>query len=202
MAPRSPRKEQPTDETGWWIASDGFWYPPESTPGVSQPESASPGSALPVEAKGHNGRVSFDGAFVTITRKGGLARMSVGKGEKRIPIASITAVQWKPPGTMVNGYIAFTIAGGNEKQARFGSQTYNAVKDENAVIVTKSQKAAFLALREAVESAIAAHHRPASAPIVQQVSSTADEIKKLAELHAAGALTDEEFAQHKAKLLG
>ena len=77
-------------------------------------------------------------------------------------------------------------------------------KDENAVIVTKSQEAAFIALREVVESAIAAHHRGVSAPSVQvqQVSSAADEIKKLAELHAAGVLTDEEFAQKKAEAAG
>lgn len=154
----------------------------------------------PIEAKGYNGRVTFDGQFVSIDRKGFLARASVGKGEKRIPIASITAVQWKPPGAVVNGYIQFTVPGGNESRARLGSQTIDAAKDENSVIVTKKHKDEFLALREAVESAIAQHlygaPQAAAAPL-----STADELQKLAALHASGALTDEEFAAHKAKLL-
>ncbi len=37
-----------------------------------------------VTAKGYNGQASFDGRFITITRKGFVARGSVGKGEKRI----------------------------------------------------------------------------------------------------------------------
>jgi tetratricopeptide (TPR) repeat protein len=59
-----------------------------------------------VHAKGHNGQVHFDGVYVTITRKGFLARTSVGKGEKRIPLTAISAVQWKPPGALVNGFAA------------------------------------------------------------------------------------------------
>jgi hypothetical protein len=46
-----------------------------------------------IEAKRHNGSVVFDGRFVAIVRKGALARMTIGKGEKRIPISSITAVK-------------------------------------------------------------------------------------------------------------
>ena len=37
--------------------------------------------------------------------------------EKRIPIRSIQAVQWKPPGALVNGYIEFTVPGGNETRS-------------------------------------------------------------------------------------
>jgi hypothetical protein len=110
---------------------------------------------MTITARGHNGTVTFDGRFVTIERTGLLARTSVGKGEKRIPLKSIQAVQWKAPGALVNGYLAFTIPGGNEQKSRAGNVTVDAAKDENAVIVTKKQAAAFLALREAVEAAIA-----------------------------------------------
>src|SRR5262245_58161490 len=96
-----------------------------------------------LEAKGHNGQVTFDGNFVTITRKGFLGRASVGKGEKRLPVATITSVQWKPPGSMVNGYISFTVAGATERRSKFGRQTRDAVHDENAVVVRKSQAEQF-----------------------------------------------------------
>ena len=39
-------------------------------------------------------------------------------------------------------------------------------------------------------------------PAVSATSSTADELKKLAELHQAGILTDDEFGAAKRKLLG
>ena len=107
-----------------------------------------------ISAKGHNGTVHFDGHFVTIERKGFLARASVGKGEKRIPVQSIQAIQWKPPGMLVNGFIEFSVAGGNEARSRFGAATTDAGKNENAVVVTKGQAAEFLALRDAIEGAI------------------------------------------------
>lgn len=120
-----------------------------------------------ISAKGHNGTVHFDGRFVTIERSGFLARASVGKGEKRIPVRSIQAVQWKPPGALVNGYIEFTVGGGNENRSRFGAATTDAAKNENAVLVTRQQMNAFLALRDAVEDAMAggpieSHHSAAA----------------------------------------
>jgi hypothetical protein len=77
---------------------------------------------LAMYAEGWGGQVWFDGLVVTIQRKGFVARATVGKGEKRIPISSIVAVQWKPAG-VVNGFIQFTIAGGNEARSRFGRQS-------------------------------------------------------------------------------
>lgn len=46
-------------------------------------------------------------------------------------LASVTAVQWKPAGGMVNGFIQFTLAGGNEPRSRFGRPTTDAANDEN-----------------------------------------------------------------------
>lgn len=152
-----------------------------------------------IEAKGYNGHVSFDGTFVTITRKGLLGRTSIGKGEKRIPIGSISAVQWKSPGLMVNGFISFSLAGANEKQSGFGSQTFDAVKDENSVIVRKGKEAPFVALRLAIEEAIARRHAP---PPTAMSASVADELMKLKELYDAGVLTEEQFESQKDKLLG
>lgn len=151
-----------------------------------------------IEAKGVNGQVMFDGRFVTITRKGALARATVGKGEKRIPVSSITAVQWKPPSKLVRGFIQFTVQGGVESKSRAGKQTKDAAKDENSVIVASGHADEFLALRSAVESSIGV---PASAAAPAASSSMADELKKLSELRDAGVLSDDEFAAQKAKLL-
>lgn len=151
-----------------------------------------------IVAKGHNGTVTFDGDFVTISRTGALARLTIGKGDKRIPVGSITAVQWKPPGALMNGFISFTLGGGNEKRSAFGSQTSSASHDENSVIVTKKQGAEFEALRSRVESVIADRGRPQQAA---QAANPMEQLRQLADLHAAGVVSDEEFAAKKAALL-
>ncbi|WP_033216616.1 DUF4429 domain-containing protein [Kitasatospora phosalacinea] len=149
-----------------------------------------------IEAKGYNGQVTFDGEYITITRKGFLARTSVGKGEKRIHISHITAVQWKPPGKLVNGFIQFTVPGGTERRSGFGNQTNSAIHDENSVIVMKNQAAAFEELREAVDEAIVRQHRPVP------TDSLADELTKLQQLADSGALSAQEYESAKARILG
>jgi len=154
-----------------------------------------------IEVSGHGGQVTFDGDFVTILRKGFLARATVGKGEKRIPLASITAVQWKPAGAMTNGFIQFTVPGGNETRSRFGSQTSSASQDENSVVFTKAQMPDFDKLRSAIEQAISQRNR-GGGPAVASAPSAADQLAQLAQLHQSGALSDTEFAAAKARLLG
>jgi hypothetical protein len=158
-----------------------------------------------LEVKGHNGQIVFDGQTVTITRKGILGRMTVGKGEKRFHISQISSVQWKPAGPFVNGFIAFSASGGNERRPRFGSQTSSAVNDENSVLFTTRQKKAFEELRAAVEAAIAAHHTPGAQGLpttVAGLTSVADELQKLFALHQQGLITTDELNQQKDRLLG
>lgn len=153
-----------------------------------------------MECKGYNGSVEFDGTFVTIKRSGALGRLTVGKGDKRIPVSQIVAVQWKEPGPLVNGYISFTITGGMENRRGFGKQTTNAAKDENAVILRQKHADEFRQLRSEIEAAIAASHQPAPMMAAAPVSM-ADELAKLAKLRESGLLTDAEFEAQKTKLL-
>lgn len=107
-----------------------------------------------MEAKGINGTLEFNGKVVVIKRVGFMAKMTMGGSEKRIPIKHITAVQWKDPGKLSNGYIAFTIPGGAEKQSKYGRQSTDAAKDENAVLIGPNHVDAFRELRDAIEEAI------------------------------------------------
>jgi len=157
---------------------------------------------VPITAKGHNGTVTFDGKFLTIERKGFLARTSVGKGTKRIPLASITAVQWKPAGSVVNGFIQFSLGGGTEARSRFGFQTTSAVQDENSVIFIKKQMPEFERLRSRVEQALAQQHRPAvTDPAQRDAPDVLAQIEQLGKLRDAGVLTNEEFESKKTELL-
>ncbi|MDB4872831.1 MAG: hypothetical protein JWL97_3835, partial [Gemmatimonadales bacterium] len=108
-----------------------------------------------MEAKGHNGQIQFDGQFVTITRRGFLARTSVGKGDTRIHISQIAAVEWKPAGPLVNGFIRFAVAGSVAPMSSSGNRTQARVRDENSVIFTRQQRGAFEQIRAAIEQAVA-----------------------------------------------
>src|SRR3954452_899493 len=154
-------------------------------------------------AKGHNGTVTFNGDFVTIERTGFLARTSVGKGTKRIPVSSITAVQWKPAGGMVNGFISFTVGGGNEARSRFGSQTLDASRDENSVVVTKKQMPDFEQLRTAVEDAIAQSHRAVAAePAAPAAPDLIGQIEQKLWLLDGRLMTNQERKSKKGELIG
>jgi hypothetical protein len=155
-----------------------------------------------MEAKGRGGQIEFDGQYVTITRRGFIARSTVGKGEKRIHVSQISSVQWKKAGAIVNGFIQFSLPGGNERRSRFGSQTSDAQKDENSVVFTFQQQKPFEELRAAVEAAIAAQHAPVAPAAAPSAASVADELAKLGGLVQQGVINQEEFQQAKARLLG
>ena len=158
-----------------------------------------------LEVKGHNGTVRFDGQTITILRKGAMARLSVGKGEKHIPLAQLTAVQFKPAGLMVNGFIQFTVGGGNEPRSRFGRQTTDAAHDENSVVFHHAQREAFEGLRDTVQAALAEHHQSGAAPAAASAQpvppSIPEQIEQLAALRDKGALTEAEFEPKKVELL-
>jgi hypothetical protein len=107
----------------------------------------------PIVAKGVTGTVTFDGRIVAISHSG-LGRMTAGKGEKRVPVSSIAAIEWKPPGFGVRGFIRFTIPGGIEKTSKVGRRTQDAARDENSVLFGRTQEDDFRRLRDAVEAAI------------------------------------------------
>lgn len=109
-----------------------------------------------IEVQGHTAHVSFDGWQIVITRAGWRGAVGHGRGEQVIPIGAVQAVQWKPAGLLTNGYIAFTVAGGQQISAGPGSRTVAAVRDPNAVVFTRRQRAGFERLKQAVRAAVAA----------------------------------------------
>ncbi len=156
-------------------------------------------AAAPLTAKGVNGQISFDGATITILRKGFIARATLGKGERRIPVGSVASVQWKPAG-IINGYLQLGIPGSVERRSGFGRQTRDASHDENAIVFHTRQQAAMERVRAAIEAAIANRYATPPAPTAR--GSVADELAKLHSLVQQGALTPVEFERHKRRLLG
>ncbi len=121
--------------------------------------------------------------FSNFINKGGT------KGEKSIPINSITAIQFKKPG-LTTGYIQFAYSGSSETKGG----TLAAVKDENSITFVKRELQQAKALIALIETK---RHARTSLTL-----STADEILKMKELLDAGILTKDEFEAKKKQLLG
>jgi hypothetical protein len=117
------------------------------------------------------------------------------KGDKRIPYSSITAVQFKRAG-LIDGYIQFTLAGGNESRGG----VLAASRDENSVCFNNNKL--FEKARDEIEKRFGVQRivvqATAPAPTVQ---SAADQLDKLAGLVDRGMLTKEEFEEQKRALL-
>jgi hypothetical protein len=148
-------------------------------------------------SSGH-GFVRFDGNTVVL-RRTMLGRINVGKGEKRIPVRQITAIQIKPASPL-EGFIQFSIGGGNEVKSRFGRQSWDARSDENSMPFALMEQAQFEALRDAIEASLAAPTASTEAPAAVAPDAL-DQLRKLAELRDAGVLTEHEFTEKKAVLM-
>ena len=134
--------------------------------------------------KGQTKSISIEEDFVTIIPR---AMFHGFIGEKRILYSSISAIQFKEAGFWLAGFIQFTIKGGSEWIGQVN-------QDENALQFDRGENMQFLALRDFIQSKIS---NASAAPSL----NIADEISKLAALKSQGAITEEEFALVKAKLL-
>ena len=100
-----------------------------------------------VMAKGINGQVTLDGAWLTIERTG-FGRVGHSKGDKKIRIDQVIGVKMRPAGRMGNGFIAFEMTG-----RTFSGGLREATQDDNAVVFTRKHQREFDELRAAVEAA-------------------------------------------------
>lgn len=191
-----------------------------------------------MEAMGTTGKVSVDDVFVTISHEGSTGfnkltnRLNQGyKGEKKIAIAQISAVQFKSVGGMgkslsnmakktqvlgalnklsgntagATGYIEFVIIGSSENKGRALLGGLNAMAtNENAVMFGTEQEEAFNQIREYIENKIRERYttQPATQAASAAAPDVATQINTLKQLFDSGVLTDDEFQKGKAKILG
>lgn len=152
----------------------------------STTEDTSPGVT---KLDGHMGSVSFDGHTVTVTKKF--------RGETRIPVGQIASVVIEPAGIGYKGIRFATSATSTSEIKPIGSHA-DVASDPNALTFKSGRSAEFEALAQAVEAAIHSGPAPAAAP---QGDDLATKLANLGQLHQQGILTDDEFANAKAKLL-
>ncbi|MEY4559079.1 MAG: hypothetical protein RLZ82_94 [Actinomycetota bacterium] len=150
----------------------------------------------PLEVKGYNGQILFDGKLIAISRKGAVGFLTQGlKGTKEIPLRAISSIQLKKAGMLTNGYIQFATGAGESKG---GIQA--AVKDENSVIFTIDSNDEFAELKDLLTQAI--HEPGSSGNSSKSTASSAEQLEKLAKLLEQGLLTKAEFMAEKKRILG
>lgn len=154
-----------------------------------------------LSASGINGQMTVDENFVVISRKGLNAKLTQGlKGDKRIPMTSVTSVQFKEASALMGGYIQIGILGAIESNSGIIGAQY----DENSVNFRKGQESGFQAIRDFIEKQIIERSKPQVITVQTPAAaapSKLDQLKQLGELRDAGVLSQEEFEAEKAKIM-
>jgi hypothetical protein len=135
--------------------------------------------------------VVVEDGYLRWTSKGVLNYLTKGsRGEKSIPIKSITAVQIKRP-RLTAGYIQFAYSGASESKGG----VLDTAKDENTItFASKKELEQAKELKALIESL---QHEEKTT--IQ--ASGADEILKYKQLFDSGAITEEEYKAKKKQIL-
>ncbi|KHD86340.1 hypothetical protein NG54_03180 [Heyndrickxia ginsengihumi] len=147
--------------------------------------------------KANKVKVTIDDHFLRINRKGFVSAVNVGlSGEKAFNLDDITSVQLKKPG-FTSGYIQFSLPGGNE-----GAGVFNAVKDENSILFSKTE----LPLAEEIKSIVESHiknrgNKDTNIKPDPTKPDPTEELRKYKSLLDDGIITQEEFDAKKKQLL-
>lgn len=150
------------------------------------------------EFKASGATLSVYETKIVIKRHGVMSFLNHGsKGDKEIFIKNITAIQIKKPG-FSSGFIQFSISG--EKGSKGG--VFEAVKDENSIIIGPNEYPEFVKAKELIESYVNGTNKPVTFKPTETNYSVADELIKLGALRDNGILTEEEFQQQKKRILG
>lgn len=150
--------------------------------------------------KGTDGSMSFDGQYVTITHKW---LSDGGRDEAQFPLAAISGM------TVKNGLIlaalTLVVPGGVPPRQKKGDPlTVHGFGKEEATLFRDMVVRARAAVDAAPMPPV--YEPPVDEPPVEEPPNAApglvSELRQLADLHAQGMLTAEEFGIAKAKLLG
>jgi hypothetical protein len=151
-----------------------------------------------IVAKGVDGEVELLGNRVAIRRRGFFGAINHGfGGDQELLASSITAIQFKPAGPLLNGYIRFGFAGGQQQAGGI----FGAIHDDNCVAFNQKQQPAFERFKRELDRSRQQPVQHSTQPAVDP-RARLDALEKLADLRAKGIVTEAEFQEQKRKLLG
>ena len=122
-----------------------------------------------------------------------------GNSLKTLPIANIVSVSLTPSTVWARGFIEFTVPGGKDSK-----NIEQAMRNENALpLAAAGQNEMAMQIKSYIEQQILHNvSNRGGATIINQGTSSADELKKYKELLDQGVITEEEFEAKKKQLLG
>ncbi|MEA4925722.1 MAG: DUF4429 domain-containing protein [Syntrophomonadaceae bacterium] len=119
---------------------------------------------------GINGQLELYNDKIIIKRKGALPKIAQGsfREDKTIYLKQITSIQVKPGNIFTNGYIQFSLPGGNDSTKGL----INATQDENTIMFVRKHNSVVEEIKNKIE------HLQSTLTMHQEVSS-ADEPNKI-----------------------
>ncbi|MGW4798516.1 DUF4429 domain-containing protein [Nonomuraea sp. NPDC004297] len=168
------------------------------TPGGSCDEYLMPAPTVPISATAGDGTALFDGERVRLEWNGFAASDKERAGPQEFPLPDVVGVEWKPQSGMGYGTLRFRLKGEGPPQSpqkdprcvSWGIQRYGGA--------TALVAAAVLARLPREQPELP----PPAAPVADDVhDAVLRRLTELGQLHRAGVLTDEEFAQAKQAMI-
>jgi hypothetical protein len=168
--------------------------------GTGDPESP----ALVARSKKIGVEIRVEGEYVVIERTSWTAKLEHGlKGEKKILLSSITAIEYRAPreakpnsAVWNRGFIHLSIKGSLERIRGGKAARFN----ENSAGFVWQERSDFERVREYLDRQIAKRSASNGGPAAV-MSDVSDQIRKFAALRDDGIISDEEFEVKKRTLL-
>lgn len=142
-----------------------------------------------MQFNGFRGSMELTDSLLKISKKGG--------GEHSLPLSKILSVIIKKPGLTSNGCIHIQTVASQGTSAAKSKLDYG--MDINTVFFTKGSYQEALKFKDAIEDAIFKQNQD-SEPVTQ--SDLVSQLQELKNLVEQGLITEEEYAQKKALILG
>lgn len=190
-------------ENGWqtlaYLRNDSSSVLPPPLPGMEQVVASNANSPM-FSIRGVQDLLEVYHSKLTITPKGFMGFMNKGlKGAKTFPLSQITAIQFRKAGPFLNGYLQLTIAGSNESRRGLLAAT----KDENSFMFRLGDNEKMSQIAQHIEARLnCGSGSPPPLLGLTKSEGLVHELTKLAELRAAGVLSEEEFTAAKRRLIG
>jgi hypothetical protein len=216
---------------GWWLASDGKWYPPQSAtpPAPTMPPVVPPTAVQPVidsrppSKKDKHKKImiqkvvylgglpgdrgGYSGNMIVTDECIGMGSLNPKKSPVRWDeMAGISFDSATMKKSRKGKAVAFGVFALAAKSTQNGAEITILRKDGNAALYTVAGKTG-AQVRAKIQPFMVEHNVPCLddvLPVTEAApaaTSTADEIAKLVALRDSGAITDEEFTAYKANLM-
>lgn len=160
-----------------------------------------------ISLKATNGIITLFEDRAVISRNTAMGFLTQGiRGDRTFYYKDLSAIDYKKPTMLANGYIQFIVAGTPHVNASVGlfASSQESLKDPNTVILRAFNKETPIIAEKlyGILMQKISEYRDKGNTTVVQNASPADEIRKFKQLFDDGLITQDEYDKKKKELLG